>query len=280
MKEIWCICLVLRLVRTDWVTAPEGGVTVPTELRDPLSPSSDLFTAVSAHRMSSAIVDQIRSLIRDNRLRPGDRLPSERALCEYLGVSRVTVREALRVLEAAGLVEIRVGAHGGAFVSSPSSDRLGAGLADLLRLAPVTSVEVTEARQVFELGIIPQVVEQATGEDIDELRAMTRRHTEAVRRGEYTMAMSAEFHSRVGACTHNAAIEMLVHSFHGLLLMSLHEAKTAAPLMGPRGTQEHRDFVEAIAQRDTDKAMSIMQAHIDRTARRLARSSGERAKRA
>lgn len=244
---------------------------MPTELHDPLS-AGDLFTTVSAHRMSSAIVDQIRSLIRDNRLRPGDRLPSERVLCEHLGVSRVTVREALRVLEAAGLVEIRVGAHGGAFVTSPSSDRLAAGLADLLHVAPVTAVEVTEARQVFELGIISQVVERATQEDIDELRAMTRDHIRAVGRGEYTMAMSAQFHSRVGACTHNAAIEMLVHSFHGLLLMSLHEAKTAAPLMGPRGTHEHRDFVEAIARRDTEKAMSIMQGHIGRTARRLARA--------
>lgn len=259
---------------------------MPTELRDnpppktplppenPPSSSGELFTAVSAHRMSSAIVDQIRTLIRDDRLRPGDRLPSERALCDHLGVSRVTVREALRVLEAAGLVEIRVGAHGGAFVSSPSSDRLSAGLADLVRLAPVTSVEVTEARQVFELGIIPRVVERATEEDIAELRAMTGRHIEAVNRGEYTTAMSAEFHTRVGACTHNAAIEMLVHSFHGPLLMSLQEAKTAAPVMGPRGTHEHRDIVEAIARRDTDKAMSIMQTHIDRTAGRLRRSGG------
>ncbi|HEY7046922.1 MAG TPA: GntR family transcriptional regulator, partial [Jatrophihabitantaceae bacterium] len=72
-----------------------------------------MFTAVSPNRMSEAIVDQIKTLIRTNRLRPGDRLPSERELCERMGVSRVTVREALRILEAGGLVEIRVGARGG-----------------------------------------------------------------------------------------------------------------------------------------------------------------------
>src|SRR6185437_5429746 len=98
-----------------------------------------MFTAVSANRMSEAIVDQIKTLIRTNRLRPGDRLPSERELCERMGVSRVTVRE------AGGLVEIRVGARGGAFVTTPSSERLGAGLADLIQLAPVTAVDVTEA---------------------------------------------------------------------------------------------------------------------------------------
>jgi GntR family transcriptional regulator, transcriptional repressor for pyruvate dehydrogenase complex len=232
-----------------------------------------MFTAVSPNRMSEAIVDQIKTLIRTNRLRPGDRLPSERELCERMGVSRVTVREALRILEAGGLVEIRVGARGGAFVTTPSSERLGAGLADLITLAPVTAVDVTEARLVFELGIIPLLVERATDQDIAELRRLTGEHIGALRRGEYTMAKSAEFHVRVAACTHNAAIEMLVHSFHGPLLMSLREASTAAPLMGQRGVYEHRDLVEAIAARDAAKATEIMHRHLSRTARRLARAS-------
>jgi GntR family transcriptional repressor for pyruvate dehydrogenase complex len=230
-----------------------------------------MFTAVSPNRMSEAIVDQIKTLIRSNRLTPGDRLPSERELCERMGVSRVTVREALRILEAGGLVEIRVGARGGAFVTTPSSERLGAGLADLINLAPVTAVEVTEARLVFELGIIPMVVERATEEDIERLRQLTRDHIADLRRGDYTMAKSAEFHNRLAACTHNTAIEMLVHSFHGPLLMSLREAATAAPLMGQRGVYEHRDLVEAIAGRNADEAAEIMQRHLSRTARRLAR---------
>ncbi len=232
-----------------------------------------MFTAVSPNRMSEAIVDQIKTLIRTNRLRPGDRLPSERELCERMGVSRVTVREALRILEAGGLVEIRVGARGGAFVTTPSSERLGAGLADLINLAPVTAVEVTEARLVFELGIIPTIVERATDEDIEDLRRLTREHVTALRQGEYTMAKSAEFHVRLAACTHNAAIEMLVHSFHGPLLMSLREASTASPLMGQRGVYEHRDLIEAIAARDVAAATEIMHRHLSRTARRLARAS-------
>ena len=232
-----------------------------------------MFTAVSPSRMSEAIVEQIKSLIRANRLKPGDRLPSERELCERMGVSRVTVREALRILEAGGLVEIRVGARGGAFVTTPSSERLGAGLADLITLAPVTAVEVTEARLVFELGIIPMLVERATDEDVAALRQLTREHLAALDRGDYTMARSAEFHVRLSACTHNAAVEMLVHSFHGPLLMSLREAATAAPLMGQRGVYEHRDLVEAIAARDADRATEIMHRHLSRTAKRLARAS-------
>ena len=234
--------------------------------------SGGLYQTVSSSRMSEAIVEQIRGLIRSERLRPGDRLPSERDLGERMGVSRVTVREAMRVLEAGGLIEIRVGARGGAIVTSPSSTKIGSGLADLISLSPLTAAEVTEARQVVEMGIVPLVVERATDEDIAELREMAAAHQAAVRNGEYGMPMSAAFHARVAACTHNAAIEMLVHSFHGPLLTSLRPAPPAAPLMGVRGTSEHRDFVEAVAGRDVAGAQEIMRVHLERTARRVSRS--------
>jgi GntR family transcriptional repressor for pyruvate dehydrogenase complex len=242
------------------------GVVAP---RGPIRADGDLYKTVSSNRMSEAIVQQIRGLIRSEQLRPGDRLPSERDLGERMGVSRVTVREAMRVLEAGGLIEIRVGARGGAIVTSPSSTKIGTGLADLISLSPLTAAEVTEARQVFELGIIPLVIARATAEDIAELREMVATHQAALKSGEYTMQMSAAFHVRVAACTHNAAIETLVHSFHGPLLMSLREAQVAAPLMGVRGTNEHRDFVEAVARMDVEKAEEIMRAHLDRTARRV-----------
>ncbi|WP_326836444.1 FadR/GntR family transcriptional regulator [Amycolatopsis rhabdoformis] len=237
-----------------------------------------LFDVVSSNRMSEVIVEQIRSLIRADKLRPGDRLPSERNLCEQMGVSRVTVREALRVLEAAGLVAIKVGARGGAFVTTPSSTTLGANLADLVNLSPMTGPEVIEARQVVELGIVDLVIDRATDEDLAELRELTAEHQAALKRGEYSMEMSAAFHIRVAKCAHNAAIEMLVHSFHGPLLMSLREAQVAAPLMGHRGVNEHREIVEAIAARDAEKARDIMAKHLRRTSQRIARVQASREK--
>jgi len=233
-------------------------------------PGAGLFSPVSAVRVSQVIVDQIRLLIQQGRLKAYDRLPSERDLCEQFGVSRVTVREALRVLEASGLIEIRVGARGGAFVSTPSSARVGEGLAVLLKLSPLTATEVTEARMVFELGIVPIVVDRATPEDIAALKEICDRQQDALKDESYSMTLSAEFHVRVAACTHNAAIEMLVKSFHGPLLMSLEEAKIVAPVMGRRGSTEHREFVDAIERRDAGQAAAIMRAHLQRTADRVA----------
>lgn len=230
----------------------------------------DMFQAVSLARVSQLIVQQIRVLIRQGRLQPGDRLPSERELCERFGVSRVTVREALRVLEAGGLIEIRVGARGGAFVTAPTSAQVGAGLADLIALSSLTATDITEARQVVEVGIVPLVVERATDEDIADLRAMCDAHAAALTTETYSMSMSADFHVRLAAATHNPAIEMLVHSFHGPMLMSMLEAQVVAPLMGHRGSEEHRALVEAIAQRDLPKAQHIMATHLERTASRVA----------
>ncbi len=230
-----------------------------------------LFSRVSVGRISEIIVDQIRLLMRQGQLKPGDRLPPERDLCERFGVSRVTVREALRMLESSGLVEIRVGARGGAFVTAPSSDRVGEGLADLLTLSVISAADVTEVRMILEAGIVPLVCERATEEDLAELEAICQRSEAALATGDYSMDMSLEFHIRVAQSTHNPAVVMLVESFRGPILMSLQQAHEAAPEMGGLGTREHEQFIQAVRRRDVDTASTIMSEHLERTAHRLGR---------
>ncbi|WP_345636988.1 FadR/GntR family transcriptional regulator [Rugosimonospora acidiphila] len=237
----------------------------------------DLFSPVHLGRVSGAIVEQVRLLIRQGRLKPGDRLPSERDLCESFGVSRVTVREALRVLEAGGLVEIRVGARGGAFVTVPSTERVGASLADLVGLSPLTVDDVNEARRVFELGIVPLVVERVTDEDLADLYRLCQQQRAARDDEDTSTGLSARFHVRVAGATHNAAIEMLVHSFHGPLLGSTREDQEVAPRTAGRGTREHLDFVKALERRDVEAATGIMSRHLGRGARRGRSSRSSRA---
>ena len=230
-----------------------------------------LFSRVNPGRASEMIVDQIRLLIRDGSLKPGDRLPAERELGERFGVSRVTVREALRGLEANGMVTIKVGARGGAFVTAPTSARLSEGIIDLLSLSELTDKEVTEARQILELGIIPVVCERATEEDIADLLEICDRGDESLAEGSYPMSLSAEFHTRVARASHNKAIVMLAESFHGPTLRSLQHVKEDHPEMGIRGNREHRQFVAAIKKRDVEKATAVMRTHIGRTARHVSK---------
>src|SRR5881394_3792768 len=121
-----------------------------------------LFSPVTGGRVSGEIAQRIKAAIRGGALAPGDQLPPERDLTQQLGVSRVSVRDALRMLEANGLIEVRVGARGGAFVTAPAPKLVGEGLADMLLLAAVDPAQVTEARMIFELGILDLACERAT----------------------------------------------------------------------------------------------------------------------
>jgi DNA-binding FadR family transcriptional regulator len=229
----------------------------------------DLLSRVSVGRISEVIVDQIRLLIRSGQLTAGDRLPSERELCERFGVSRVTVREALRVLEANGLVDIRVGARGGAFVTAPSSRMVGEGIADLISLSSLSALEVTEARMVFELGL---VCERATEEDIAALYEICDRSSAALDSGDYPLTLSAEWHSRFARSSHNRAIALLAESLHDPMIRSLQEARSTAPSHGQHGVEEHRALVDAVAARDVERATELMRVHLTRTASRVSGS--------
>lgn len=239
----------------------EGAVSAPAQ--------PDIFSPVNVGRISEIIVEQIRMLMRQGQLTPGDRLPPERDLCERFGVSRVTVREALRMLESSGLIQIRVGARGGAFVTTPSGDRVGAGLTDMLTLSAISAADVTEVRMILEVGIMPLACERATDQDIAELEEICARSEAALRSGEYSMNYSLEFHTRVAQSTHNPAVVMLVESFRGPIHMSLQQAREVAPQMGDLGTLEHERLIEAIRRREPEAATEIMREHLERTARRV-----------
>lgn len=228
-----------------------------------------MFSPVSANRVSAMIVEQIRTLIRDGTLKPGDRLPSERELGQRFGVSRVVLREAMRILEGNGLITMRVGARGGAFVTAPTSAHIGEGIADMLTLSDVTATDVTEARRILEIGYVPLVCERADETDIADLLEICDRADAALADGHYPVSLSAEFHIRVAKATHNSAIEMLTRSFQGPIVMSLQRAQDHDPRVGVKGAAEHRQFVNAVKNRDVATAEAVMRKHLDRTAQRV-----------
>src|SRR3954453_5416251 len=91
-----------------------------------------LFAPITVARASSAISDQIRAAIVTGKLKAGDRLSPERELAEQFGVSRVTVRAALRSLEAMGLIQVKVGPRGGAFVTAPTGSKVAQTMSDMV----------------------------------------------------------------------------------------------------------------------------------------------------
>lgn len=129
------------------------------------------FSAIAPARAVDEIASQVREMIASGSLKPGDRLPSERDLSARLHVSRNTLREALRALEHAGIVEMRKGATGGAFVRPGNSGVIVNGMRDLYHLGAITPAQLTEARVWLSEVVVRVACARATDEDFEALEA-------------------------------------------------------------------------------------------------------------
>jgi len=176
------------------------------------------------------------------------------------------VRDALRMLEANGLIEVRVGARGGAFVTAPAPQLVGEGFADMLLLADVDAAHVTEVRMIFELGLLDLACMRATEEDVAALHDVCDRADAA---SVYDPALSAEFHAQLARCTHNDALVLFAEAMRAPLASSLHAARAADPDAGRVGSLEHRAIAVAVGARDAAAARRIMAEHLGRTASRV-----------
>src|ERR671933_848236 len=195
------------------------------------SSPGDLFAPIAIARASSSIADQIRQAIVTGRLQRGERLSPERELAEQFGVSRVTVRDALRSLEAMGLIEVKVGARGGAFVTAPTGSKVAQTMSDMMLMSATTPEDVVEARLIVELGTVTLACARATDEDVQELRELCESARDALAAGTYTRERSWEFHARLAHAAHNGAVDGLTQSFRSTL--SLH------PVRAREGARAH-----------------------------------------
>jgi DNA-binding FadR family transcriptional regulator len=221
----------------------------------------DLFEPITVARASSAIADQIRTAIVTGKLTAGERLSPERELAEQFGVSRVTVRDALRSLAAMGLIEVRVGARGGAFVTAPTGSRVAQAMSDMMMMAVISPEDVVESRLIVELGTITLACARATDEDIEALRSLAERGEKSLAAGTYTRELSWEFHSLLGAAAHNGAVDGLTQSFRSTLSMHPVRAREGAKAHALT-VQEHARILAALEARDAATARHEMAQHL------------------
>lgn len=228
-----------------------------------MSDTAPLFSQLSTGRLSGQIIQRIGDAIRAGELSPGDRLPPERELAERFGVSRVSVRDALRSLEAMGLIEVKVGAGGGPVVRAPGAEIVRESLTNLLLTSTLSPVDIAEARLLLDFGTVALASTRATEEDLDDLEAMlvdAREHLEA---GTYSSEMSGRWHLRLAEAAHNPAITLLVAAVRGSMSMSV--VRLSSQRTGDwnrTSIERHEEILEALRARDTPRAQSLMAAHL------------------
>ena len=109
-----------------------------------------MFKPIQSERVSNFVVDQIKEAVFRKRLKAGDKLPSERQLMDEFKTSRVTIREALKILEQFGILEIKRGMDGGAFIRDPNTKFVNNFLQDIFSMGKIKIPDLTEARLAVE----------------------------------------------------------------------------------------------------------------------------------
>jgi GntR family transcriptional regulator, transcriptional repressor for pyruvate dehydrogenase complex len=210
------------------------------------------------------LADELRADITSGRLQPGERLPPEPELCVKTGVSRSTVREALRLLASQHLIVTTRGVTGGSFVAHPDAEQLADGLATgftlLTNSADVGLADMLELRRALEVPAAGLAALRRDDEHLLELRATL--FNPIGDDLDSMMAAHAAFHSAVAKATGNPLFELVVRP--------LYQASYGEDVTGnlPAGYWEridadHRSLIDCVTARDVEAATRVAAAHLD-----------------
>jgi GntR family transcriptional repressor for pyruvate dehydrogenase complex len=241
-----------------------------------------VFKPLPQKKAFAQIADQIRQLILQKVLKPGDKLPSERDLAIQFKVGRISVREALRTLEQAGLIFIRQGSDGGAFVREVDIDFVSESISQVIRRANLKLDDVIEVRVDIEKIILEKASEKMTEKDL-QLLERNIRETEAIVQksaadGEAEVDLSLivktqmDFHFTVAKATRNPLYELVVESLMKATNQFLPEIPPPIE-HHQRHLKYHKAIYEALKEKDVSAAKKWLDSHNRDLKRRFKESS-------
>jgi len=218
--------------------------------------------AAPARRTFERIRDQIRTQLALGRLKAGDKLPAERELAASFGSSRTAVREALRGLEMAGVIELRKGVKGGAFIREGDPGVVTRSIGDMVNLGRIRLESLTEARVLVQESVIRLACERGTDADFDELEQSIDRTEQLTREGriEERRRQLLQFYHLLGRATRNEVMVILVDALTDIVLKVMARDDTAPRLDTAKA---HRAILQALRKRDPGRAAELMSAHLE-----------------
>ncbi len=223
-------------------------------------PDLNGFTRIARASIKDLALAQLRRYIQSGAIKPGERLPSERVLSEQLGVGRSSVREALKVLEAIGLIESRVGE--GTFLVEQSGASIGRTIGLSLATWGGAIVEIIGARQMIEVESARVAAERANASEIATLKSELQRMQIAAADFPVYLSADMQFHRLIGRATHNAIVAQITETLIGMLEEALREGRGDQLPMFAEGSATHAEVFQAIARRDPPAAADAMRRHL------------------
>jgi len=222
-----------------------------------------VFNKVQTKKVYMTIVEQVRDLIKEGRLKPGDKLPPEQVLAEKFGTSRPSVREALSALEILGITMSRGGK--GNFIkdnlNTPSYEQKYRELEE-----EESPFELLEARKAVETEIAELAAKKATPEDIDAISESLNKMKGAVTNISEIMEIDREFHINITRAAHNNLLFSMMTYLSNLLTeklwINLKEKSWTIPGRPQKYLEEHNEILNAIKNKDSKGARNRMYDHL------------------
>jgi DNA-binding FadR family transcriptional regulator len=227
-----------------------------------MSDTRSLFEPALTKRAFDSIIDQVREQLRAGTLRPGQKLPSERDFAVQLGVSRNTVREAVRMLEIAGLVSLKKGASGGAFITSDNSDALAQGLVDGLSLANFSIADLMEARIAIETAIARHAAAEVTDAEVQELAELVKlaKSFDGPEQWPHRLDAHMAFERRTGEIAGNPILILLQRP---LMDLTMKVSLRIGPSVGEEIWVERAALLDALREHDGDRAAKLVGDYLE-----------------
>ena len=214
----------------------------------------------------------MRDALFAKKLKPGDFLGTENDLASKYDVSRIVARDALRTLEALGIVEIKMGKGGGARIARGNARLFAEALAVQLDLTGVGAAEIMEAQRAIECLAAELAAENATEADLAKLRALIDEADAAIGDPERFTQLGAEFHLAVAEASHNRVLVVQLISLQHVSWPRRNP--TLTPKVARRVNEVHRELLNLIEMRDPTGARHLMGDHVKMIrARRVAEQS-------
>jgi len=236
-----------------------------------------MFISVKSNKVSQHIIDQIRNAIFDGRLKPGDKLPSERELIENFKVGKATLREALRSLEVLGFLEIRKGVSGGAFVTEVDMTKARDSFTNFLLFKNLSLKDLSEVRLLLEPYIAEKATLAITREDLHRLEKLIKGSEQAIRSdiAFESRKDEIEFHRIIASVTGNPIL-MFILDFVENLLIDTKAILKPGKEFSTKVLRAHKRIYNALLERNIKKVHQEMVRHIREVEKDLLAAHKER----
>jgi len=227
-----------------------------------------MFQAAKQTKVFQDVVEQIQEAILDGRLTAGQTLPAERELKEMFSISRGTLREALRVLEQKGLIEIRLGVGGGSVVKAVDTDQISESLGLLIRSQQVSLNHLAQFREDVEGIVAGHAAENHTAEDIHKLKELLQNASRCLKKGPSQrnafIDIDKRIHLTMARITGNPVYISVLHSIHD----NIHRYYDRFLSMDiPELEENYNDLcelVKAIENGEAERARHLAKQHVQR----------------